>query len=77
MTSSIIIKSQLFECFDILVENTDKIIDVKKYIYKTKGIPIETQQLYIGGINIDNEKIINEYNIKNGDIIYLNYKLDL
>ena len=62
-------KSQLFvrtldgKSIDILVNFNDRVKTIKELIYKKMGIEINKQRLIYCGQLMENEKVINSYNI--------------
>eukprot|EP00833_Pecoramyces_ruminatium_P004752 jgi/Orpsp1_1/1178784/evm.model.c7180000066730.2 len=57
--------------FDILVNLTDTILNVKHKIQGKEGVPADLQRLIVQGNELDNGKTLSNYNIQNG------YTIDL
>jgi len=46
-------------------------MDIKKYIFITRGIPIEKQVLILDGNKLKSNQILENYGVENETIIYI------
>lgn len=51
------------------VKFSDSIEEVKERISKQRGLPVEMQRLIFNGLELENKKQLDNYNIKSGDTI--------
>lgn len=65
------INTLLGECYEIDVENTATIYDVKHTIFQNFTIPVEIQKLIFAGKFLEDERSLGEYNIQCATCLYL------
>ncbi|ORX64356.1 ubiquitin, partial [Anaeromyces robustus] len=53
------------------VKSMDTILNIKNFIYKKEGIPLEHQELVYSNKILENIHTFSYYNIQNDSIIYL------
>ena len=57
------------------IADDDKILKIKELIYKKTNIPIKEQSLQWCGKLLNDKKTINDYKIKNNDLLFLSSEL--
>ncbi|KAA6374528.1 MAG: putative ubiquitin 3 [Streblomastix strix] len=57
------------------VDKADTIESVKQKIQDQKGIPTYQQHLIFDGLQLDDEKILEDYNLIDGSILHMELKL--
>lgn len=67
----LLIRTLLGECYEINVEKTTTIYEVKHIIFQNFNIPVEIQKLIFAGKFIEDEKSLGEYNIQCSTCLYL------
>ena len=53
------------------VENSDSIENIKEKIYDQEGIAIDNQRLMFIGKQLEDDRILADYNILNDSILYI------
>ena len=71
----IIIETLTQKTFELEVEPNDTIENVKEKIQDKEGIPPDQQILRLGYKVLEDEKTIEDYNIKKGDTLILQLKI--
>jgi len=66
-----VIKTQDGKTNDFIGKSTDSIQNVKMYIHKKQGIPINQIRLMFGGHQLNDAHTLEWYNIKKGSILFL------
>jgi len=66
----ITIKSLSGNSFILDVEPSDTIIEIKNKIYDVKGVPTRIQRLNNVGRTLEDDRILSDYNIQRGSVIY-------
>ncbi len=61
--------------FNLDVQPTTTIEEVKSKIQGKKSIPTDSQRLYLGGLQLKDHKTLSNYNIQNGSTVQLVYRL--
>jgi len=56
--------------YPIECEKSDHVIDLKEKIKHKENIPIDLQRLIFAGKQLEDSRILDNYNIKNGSIVY-------
>ncbi|KAA6403880.1 MAG: putative Ubiquitin family protein [Streblomastix strix] len=71
----IFVKTQSGRIITLIVNIDDTIESVKSLIYLQGNYPINEQVLYFGGKQLENNKKIRDYGIKNQNTVYLQFRL--
>ena len=62
-------------CAEMQIEETGSILQVKEFIHKKEGIPIDEIRLVLGGKPLEDDQTLNHYNIQDEMTIFLVLKL--
>lgn len=66
----IVVKTIKGETFDLEIQTTDTVLQLKQKIEAAKGFPINTQKLIFKGVQLTNEgETVDNLKIKEGDFI--------
>ena len=75
-SDTLIIKTLTGKSLNIKCETqSDTVIQLKEYIADTEGFPEDQQRLIYKGQQLEDKKLLNDYDIKNGDDIHLVLRL--
>ena len=66
----------IFGCTTISTYSCITVKDLKVMVQKRQGIPREKQRLTFGCLQLEDDKILDDYNIKNGSNLYLDSPLE-
>ena len=70
-TMDIFIKTLTGKTYQLTVEPDDTILSVKEQIYDLQSIPVEEQRLVFAGKELQNDRVLSDYNITNRSTIHL------
>ncbi len=71
VTTRVFIKMLTGKTVSIVVEDTDTIQDIKEKILQQEQIPVDQQRLVFGGRELENSKLLSQYNIQNESTLHL------